>query len=60
MSLDYHIEKGDDHYLKLYGVTKEVFLRKMRARTVLMTKILKRQSDAQRVTPEMLNRVIDL
>lgn len=60
MSLDYHVEKDDVHYLKLYGVDKETFLRKTRARTMLMTKILKRQSDAQRVTPEMLRRVVDL
>lgn len=38
----------------------EEFLRKARARTWLMTKILKRQAEAQRVTPEMLNRVVDL
>jgi len=36
------------------------FLRKARARTRLMTLILKRQAEAQRVTPEMLSRVIDL
>lgn len=38
----------------------EEFLRKTRARTRLMTLILKRQAERQRVTPEMLNRVIDL
>lgn len=45
---------------ELKWVEKKAFLLKMRARTVSMTKILKKQSDAQRVTPEMLRRVIDL
>lgn len=38
----------------------EEFLRKTRARIVIMTAILKRQAEAQRVTPELLNRVVDL
>ncbi|WDS62033.1 hypothetical protein [Pseudomonas phage D6] len=42
-----------------YG-SHEEFLRKMRFRTRIMTAILKKQSDAQRVTPEMLRRVVDL
>lgn len=42
-----------------YG-SHEEFLRKARARTVIMTRILKAQAKAQRPTEEMLNRVIDL
>ncbi|ABY63273.1 hypothetical protein ST201phi2-1p450 [Pseudomonas phage 201phi2-1] len=38
----------------------EEFLRKARARTRIMTIILKRKAEAQKVTPEMLNRVVDL
>lgn len=38
----------------------EEFLRKARARTRIMTVILQRQAKAQQVTPEMLNRVVDL
>lgn len=40
--------------------SQEEFLRKTRTRTRLMTLILKRQAEAQKVTPEMLNRVVDL
>lgn len=41
-------------------VSHEEFLRKQRARTYVMTLILRKQAEAQRVTPEMLARVIDL
>lgn len=60
MSLGHHVEKDDAHYIKLYGMDKATFLRRQRYRTWIMTQILKRQSDAQRVTNEMLNRVVDL
>lgn len=36
------------------------FLRKARARTFVMTRILQLRAKAQTPTPEMLNRVIDL
>lgn len=42
------------------GATPEERLRKARARTFVMTKILQAQAQAQRVTPEMLARVCDL
>ena len=46
---------------KIMGYSSyDEFLRKNRARTRLMTLILKRQAEAQQVTPEMLSRVIDL
>lgn len=38
----------------------EEFLRKARARTWIMTQILRIRAKAQQVTPEMLSRVIDL
>jgi len=40
----------------LMGATEEERLRKARARTFVMTKILARQAKAQEVTPEMLAR----
>lgn len=40
--------------------SQEEFLRKARARTMVMSKILKIQARQQRPTEEMLNRVIDL
>lgn len=40
--------------------SQEEFLRKARARTHVMTAILRAQAKAQQVTPEMLNRVVDL
>lgn len=42
------------------GATPEIRLRKARARTFVMTLILKRQAESQRVTQEMLNREITL
>lgn len=44
----------------LMGATPEIRLRKARARTFVMTLILKRQAESQRVTQEMLNREITL
>lgn len=38
----------------------EEFLRKTRARTVLMTRILRAQLKTQQATPDLLNRVVDL
>lgn len=40
--------------------SQEEFLRKARARTVVMTNILRIQARQQKPTEEMLNRVIDL
>lgn len=40
--------------------SQEEFLRKTRARTYIMTAILRAQAKAQQPTQEMLNRVVDL
>ncbi|QBJ02933.1 hypothetical protein MZD04_gp415 [Pseudomonas phage Psa21] len=46
---------------KIMGYSShEEFLRKARARTVIITRILRAQMKAQQVTPEMLNRVVNL
>lgn len=44
----------------LQGATPEERLRKARARTFVMTRILAKQAKAQEVTPEMLQRTCTL
>lgn len=44
----------------MMGATEEERLRKARARTVVMTRILRAQAKAQEVTPEMLARVCNI
>lgn len=45
---------------KYMGATEDERLRKARARTFVMTKILARQAKAQAVSDEMLARTCDL
>lgn len=46
---------------KIMGYSShEEFLRKARARAVMMTRILQIQAKRQEVTPELLNRVVNL
>jgi len=52
MSVERLYEKARLHM----GATEEERLRKARARTVIMTKILAMQAKRQEVTEEMLNR----
>jgi hypothetical protein len=56
MSVELLYEKARKHM----GATEEERLRKARARTVVMTKILARQAKAQAVTEEMLARICNL
>lgn len=49
--------KIEEHATHYYGCkNREEFLKKMRARTMVMTSILKAQNKRMEVTPEMLAR----